>query len=84
MVLDGQKLRPAQVRKMGDGVILVVIHEGKNRQVRRMCASVGLEVKRLKRVRVGSLLLGELKPGEWRFLSEREVEKLKGIENAGK
>jgi 23S rRNA pseudouridine2605 synthase len=49
-----------------------------------MCASVGLEVKRLKRVREGSLLLGELKPGEWRFLSEREVEKLKEIENAGK
>jgi len=81
MTLDGQNLRPAEVHREGNGVISVVIHEGKNRQVRRMCASVGLEVKRLKRVREGSLLLGTLKPGEWRVLSRDEVEALKGTRN---
>jgi len=76
MILDGQRLRPAKVRKIGAGVISVVIHEGKNRQVRRMCALVGLEVRRLKRVREGSLLIGELRPGQWRFLNEDEVKRL--------
>ena len=51
----------------------VVIHEGRNRQVRRMCALAGLEVKRLKRVREGGLALGRLRPGEWRRLTPQEL-----------
>lgn len=51
----------------------VVIHEGRNRQVRRMCALAGLEVKRLKRVREGRLMLGRLRPGEWRLLTAEEI-----------
>jgi 23S rRNA pseudouridine2605 synthase len=53
--------------------ISLAIHEGRYRQVRRMCAAVGLMVVRLKRVRYGFLELGELKPGEYRMLSETEV-----------
>lgn len=75
--LDGRLLAPAQVsilRRDGPGGMLsVTIHEGRNRQVRRMCALAGLEVKALKRVREGSLNLGALPPGKWRMLTEGEV-----------
>ncbi len=75
--LDGQPLAPVGIRvikKTAEGGILSgVIHEGKNRQVRRMCALAGLEVRRLVRVREGSLGLGRLAPGRWRFLSPGEL-----------
>ena len=54
----------------------VVIHQGKKRQVRRMCAQAGLTVRRLKRVREGALELGALPPGRWRRLTEDEVRRL--------
>lgn len=79
--LDGERIRPAQVsvlRQSGQTAELAVtIHEGKNRQVRRMCAACGLNVKRLRRVREHTLELGELPPGQWRYLTEAEVEALK-------
>ena len=78
--LDGQRLAPAKVRiirkERSGGLLSVVIHEGKNRQVRRMCAIAGLEVKRLKRVREGMLLLGDLPAGKWRRLSKSEIDSL--------
>lgn len=78
MTLDGQRLRPAGVRLLrqeGERAVLsVTIHEGKNRQVRRMCASCGLAVRRLKRVREGALALDRtLRPGQWRPLSPAEL-----------
>jgi 23S rRNA pseudouridine2605 synthase len=73
MELDGAPLAPARVRRLGDGLLSVVIHEGKNRQVRRMCAAAGLTVTRLRRVREGSLTLGDLKPGAWRRLTAEEL-----------
>ena len=73
MALDGVPLHPAEVREAGPGVLSVVIHEGRNRQVRRMCAAAGLEVRRLKRVREGALRLGSLPPGKWRFLTDAEL-----------
>jgi len=76
MELDGQRLRPAKVKRLGENMLSIVIHEGKNRQVRRMCASVGLEVTRLKRVREGEIVLGELPKGKWRRLTEEEILKL--------
>lgn len=81
MKLDGEPLSPAQVSvlrrdKLG-GELAVVIHQGKNRQVRRMCAQAGLEVRRLIRVREGPVRLGELKPGQWRFLTGEEICALK-------
>lgn len=75
--LDGQRLAPAKVEVLsrnGDGGELsVVIHQGKNRQVRRMCALAGLKVKRLLRIREGELRLGSLSPGSWRWLTPAEV-----------
>ena len=78
MELDGVPLSPAKVGVLSrEGAararLSVVIHEGRNRQVRRMCALAGLEVKRLKRVREGDLTLGGLRPGEWRRLMLREL-----------
>ncbi len=78
MTLDGEPLAPAQVRRGRDsgGVhqLSIVIHQGKNRQVRRMCAQAGLEVLRLKRIREGALSLDRaLKPGSWRPLTDEEL-----------
>ncbi|MDE6108537.1 MAG: rRNA pseudouridine synthase [Oscillospiraceae bacterium] len=78
--LDGELLAPAKVeclkRYTEGGELSVSIRQGKNRQVRRMCALAGLEVKRLKRIREGALLLGDLPVGKWRRLSQGEVERL--------
>ena len=78
MVLDGDRLAPAKVRRgktSGDVTQLsVIIHQGKNRQVRRMCAQAGLHVLRLKRVREGSVWLDRnLKPGQYRKLTADEL-----------
>lgn len=78
MELDGDRLAPARVRrgKTSGGVsqLSIVIHQGKNRQVRRMCAQAGLTVLRLKRVREGRLSLDRtLKPGSWRELTGQEI-----------
>lgn len=83
MSLDGELLSPARVRRGRDsgGVhqLSVTIHQGKNRQVRRMCAQAGLEVLRLKRIREGNLSLDRsLKPGEWRPLIAEELLELTG------
>ncbi len=77
MCLEGENMRPAQVSLLrADGqrsLLSVTIHEGKNRQVRRMCAFAGLDVRRLLRVREGALLLDQtLKPGAYRPLTEDE------------
>lgn len=93
MELDGERLAPAKVRRgrSSGGVtqLSVTIHQGKNRQVRRMCAQAGLTVLRLKRIREGALLLDQnLRPGQWRNLTQQEVlslsegwvhEKTKGV-----
>lgn len=76
MELDGVPLAPARVEWLGDRELSVTIHQGKNRQVRRMCAQAGLKVTRLRRVREGNLLLGELPVGKWRRLTEEEVQAL--------
>ena len=74
---DGTRTRPARLRALGsgrDGTWLeVVLTEGKNRQVRRMCAAVGHEVRELVRVRIGELELGDLAPGRWRSLGPDDV-----------
>jgi len=81
--LEGERIRPAGVeviRQTGQTAELAItIHEGKNRQIRRMCAACGLNVKRLRRVREHSLELGDLPSGKWRYLTEKEVAALKGV-----
>ena len=83
MELDGYRLHPAKVKLLEptpEGAVLEIsIHEGRNRQVRRMCEQAGLTVTRLCRVREGGLLLGDLRPGQWRELTEEELRKL-GVE----
>ena len=78
MKLDGEAVSPARVRRGRDsgGVhqLSITIHQGKNRQVRRMCAQAGLEVLRLKRIREGALFLDRnLKAGQWRPLTAEEL-----------
>ena len=84
IVLDGYEIKPPQVlcvRREQDekntAILQVTIHEGRNRQVRRMCAAAGMEVRRLKRISEGNLKIGTLAPGKWRYLTEEEVAELK-------
>ncbi len=80
MELDGEKLRRAGVRFLSasdDSTLLeMTLREGKNRQIRRMCESLGLRVVKLIRVAEGELRLGELPSGKWRRLTDEEVAKL--------
>ena len=78
--LDGRKTAPAYVhvihKEQGRVVLEMILHEGKNREIRRMCEAVGLEVARLKRTQIGGVKMGMLKQGDWRDLTEQEVKKL--------
>ena len=70
--LDGRELRPAKVTRAGDQQLRFILKEGRNRQIRRMCELVGLTVTDLYRLRIGSLLLGDLPEGRWRVISAEE------------
>lgn len=76
MELDGERMMADWVEQAGPDWLTIVIHQGKKRQVRRMCAAVGLAVERLIRVREGGLLLGDLKEGAWRALTQEELNRL--------
>lgn len=80
IVIDDRTTAPAEVRvitKQGGRVVLeIILYEGRNRQIRKMCEGVGLEVARLKRTAIGSIKLGMLKQGSYRELTEDEVRKL--------
>ena len=81
LMIDGRKTVPAEVKvvsKEADKSILeIILYEGRNRQIRRLCEEAGLETLRLKRLAVGQLTLGKLKPGEYRELTSAEVALLK-------
>ena len=70
--LMGGTTRPAKVERVSSRKFKIVLKEGKNRQIRRMVRKVGHKVTELKRIRVSNICIGSLKPGEWRFLSEKE------------
>jgi pseudouridine synthase len=70
--LDGQALRPAKVSWQNQDQLRFILKEGKKRQIRRMCELVGLKVTGLKRVRIGKVKLGDLPPGQWRYLGDGE------------
>ena len=78
---DGRKTLPATVSVELDtperSVMRITIHEGRNRQIRRMCEAVGLEVVRLRRTSIGPVKLGMLKPGAWRELTAEELRALR-------
>lgn len=83
ILLDGVKTLPCDCfiaeRKADRTVLIFIIQEGKNRQIRRMCESVGLEVLRLKRTEIAGVKLGMLPQGKWRPLNEREMRHLTGV-----
>ncbi len=74
--LDGRQLKPAKVQLQDTQVLRFVLTEGRNRQIRRMCELVELEVVDLVRVRIGPLLLGDLPEGKWRHLTDAERDAL--------
>jgi len=82
MEIDGERYRAAKAEvitlKKNETVLRITLYEGKNRQIRKMCESLGLPVLTLKRVAIGNLELGNLKPGKWRKLSPAQIAYLKG------
>ena len=78
--IDGRETRAAKVEtitKTGETALLrVTIHEGRNRQIRRLCERAGVTVTRLRRVQEGPVSLGDLRPGQWRYLTDAEIAKL--------
>lgn len=81
--LDGKKTLPCDCfvseRKPDRTVLIFIIHEGRNRQIRRMCEAAGLEVIRLKRTEIAGVKLGMLSQGKWRPLNEREMRRLTSV-----
>ncbi len=78
--LDGRMTAPCEVhvlqKEEGRSVLEIILHEGRNRQIRRMCEAVDLEVARLRRIAVGPVKLGMLQTGEWRDLTPTEIDAL--------
>ena len=70
--LDGKPLKPARVSWQNEDQLRFALREGRKRQIRRMCELVGLKVVGLKRIRIGSVALGKLPPGQWRYLLRGE------------
>jgi len=70
--LDGRQLKPARVPQMEPQRLRFILREGRNRQIRRMCELVGLEVVDLYRIRIGPVKLGDLPEGKWRMLTADE------------
>ncbi len=78
MTIEDYTIRPAEVMmtrllSASEAELHITIHEGRNRQIRKMCETVGLRVLRLVRIREGSLALGDLPSGKWRYLTEEEI-----------
>jgi len=77
VTLEDGPTAPARVRRIGEATLEVTIHEGRKRQVRRMCEAVGHPVRSLQRVAFGPITLGSLPAGKWRRLSDAEVAALR-------
>lgn len=77
--LDGKKLKPAEVKRISKNSFYIILTEGKNRQIRRMCSKVGFEVVILKRLRIEGILLDNLKEGEFKELNKEEINSILNI-----
>ena len=73
--------RPAKIKRIGNDKVQIIISEGKNRQVRRMCDSVGINLLNLRRIQVGNILLGDLQSGKYRYLTAKEKNELIALYN---
>ena len=80
--LDGEPIAPARTQELsrheGQALLRVTIHQGKNRQIRRMCAGLGLHVEKLQRVEEDGLRLDDLPIGKWRYLTAQEIQRITG------
>lgn len=74
--IGGYITKPCEAQKIIDNVIKITIYEGKNRQIRKMCEALGYKVRKLKRISIGNLKLGDLKPGEYIFLNDSQINKI--------
>ena len=87
IVIDGKRTRPVDVRLVSRdfdvSVLEMTLFEGRNRQIRRMCEVHGVNIKRLKRVAVGNVKLGDLAPGKWKRLTHKQVTYLKDANRKG-
>jgi 23S rRNA pseudouridine2605 synthase len=83
MIIDDYKIAPVLVtivtRKEGFTILRMELQEGRNRQIRKMCDLVGLDIVRLQRIAVGDITLGDLKTGKWKMLNANQIKYLKGI-----
>lgn len=80
VTLDGYTIRKPEVKLLwedgGKAKLLITIHEGRNRQIRRMCEAANMQVTRLRRISEGGLKLGDLPLGKWRYLTKEEIERI--------
>ncbi len=87
IMLDGKRTAPAKAKLMAGTArrsrLLIEVHEGRKHEVRGMCEAIGHRVRGLKRIGFAGLMLGSLKPGQWRFLDAKEVGKLKATTGTG-
>ncbi len=74
--LDGKKLKPAIVKRVSENSFNIILKEGRNRQIRRMCENVGFEVILLKRIRIAKIYLNELKEGDFEYLTKEEIDSI--------
>ena len=79
--LDGERARVARIQPVTSTRLRIVLRQGLNRQIRRMFHALGYDVRRLVRVRIGNLRLGDLPPGHWRALTKSELRALRGPQN---
>ena len=76
MMIDGVRTRRAVVKRLGKNEFTIILKQGRNRQIRKMVGKTGNRVERLLRTRMAALTLGCLKPGEWRYLTPKEIRQL--------
>lgn len=82
--IHGKRTKPARVTLQGPHLLRIILSEGKNRQIRRLCERAGIHIEKLKRVRVGNLNLGDLTVGEYRPLKQNELADLRDMANKSK
>ena len=78
--LDGKKLKPAKVKRIDKKSFNIILIEGRNRQIRRMCKKIGFEVIILKRIRIANILLNNLKEGAYQYLTQYEINSILNID----